>query len=89
MLYFLLVLGQIPGTHFQLTFNELIALVAALAVGLYSYYDHYAEHKPKTYDVIRLHSFSYPAQVQRAPTFQARVTAFYHQLLSRYWKLAR
>lgn len=29
MLDFLLVLGQIPGTNFQITFNEIIALVLA------------------------------------------------------------
>lgn len=29
MLDFLLVLGQIPGTNFQITFNEIVALVLA------------------------------------------------------------
>ena len=35
MLDFLLVLGQIPGTHFQLTFYELITISLLLAAWLF------------------------------------------------------
>jgi hypothetical protein len=37
MLDFLLVLGQIPGTHFQITFYEYIVSVIVLACAVFRY----------------------------------------------------
>lgn len=72
MFNFFLVLGLVPGTNFQITFNELVFGMFVLTVAYYVYH-HQQQSKEKAVKVIqysRLHSFSYPVSAQLAPELQ-------------------
>ena len=67
MLNFFLVLGLIPGTNIQITFNEILIVFLLFVAGLY----HYARKDRRVYirqevvQLSRLHSFSFPIPTTR------------------------
>lgn len=67
MLNFFLVLGLIPGTDIQLTFNEILLIFAGLAGGLWlrARRGQRVVIKQEVIQLSRLHSFSYPIQLSR------------------------
>jgi hypothetical protein len=87
MLDFFLVLGQIPGTNIQITFDEI--LFAVLLAGIYLYVR--IESRPdrprvETIQLSQLHGFSYPIGFKPAVRLTRRkaavllVNTFFHRL---------
>lgn len=68
MLDFFLVLGQIPGTNFQITFNEIIFSLLIMWVIYHVVRAILAHSKPKrqVIQLSSLHSFSYPITAKPA-----------------------
>ena len=66
MLDFFLVLGQIPGTNFQITFNEIMIALLFMFV-CYYYIKAYRRSRQPQLPIIQLsslHSFSYPISLK-------------------------
>lgn len=68
MLNFFLVLGLIPGTNIQLTFNEIVFIFALLVGGLWLHMKRrpLIIIKQEVIQLSRLHSFSFPITNQQA-----------------------
>ena len=83
MLNFFLVLGLVPGTNFQITFNEVVFAVIAMLAAYYisparQIYRRHQNSKVVAMPIVQysnLHSFSYPAKLAPEEQIDRKVVA--------------